>query len=93
MSQAPIPAREDLVEAANSLLRTDRAFSFAIDLLKRYFAEGPVEEAPAFQAHCMLGQLLEKQGDKAGASAEYRAGLALARNYEPARQALKRVAP
>jgi tetratricopeptide (TPR) repeat protein len=93
MSQAPIPAREVLVEAANSLLRTDRAFSFAIDLLKRYFAEGPVEEAPAFQAHYMLGQLLEKQGDKAGAAAEYRAGLALARNYEPARQALKRVAP
>ena len=93
MSQAPMPAREVLVEAANSLLRTDRAFSFAIDLLKRYFAEGPVEEAPAFQAHYMLGQLLEKQGDKAGASAEYRAGLALARNYEPARQALKRVAP
>src|SRR5258705_713770 len=93
MSQAPIPAREVLVEAANSLLRTDRAFSFAIDLLKRYFAEGPVEEAPAFQAHYMLGQLFEKQGDKAGAAAEYRAGLALARNYEPARQALKRVAP
>jgi tetratricopeptide (TPR) repeat protein len=93
MSQAPMPAREVLVEAANSLLRTERAFSFAIELLRRYFAEGPVEEAPAFKAHYLLGQLLEKQGDKPGAAAEYRAGLALARNYEPAKVALKRVAP
>jgi tetratricopeptide (TPR) repeat protein len=93
MNQAPMPAREVLVEAANSLLRTGRAFSFAIELLRRYFAEGPVEEAPAFQAHCLLGRLLEKQGDNAGAAAEYRAALALARNYEPAREALKRVAP
>jgi len=93
MNQAPMPAREVLVEAANSLLHTGRAFSFAIELLRRYFAEGPVEEAPAFKAHYLLGQLLEKQGDRAGAAAEYRAGLALARNYGPARQALKRVAP
>jgi len=92
MNQAPMPAREVLVEAANSLLHTGRAFSFAIELLRRYFAEAPVEEAPAFKAHYLLGQLLEKQGDKIGAAAEYRAGLALARNYEPARQALKRVA-
>ena len=91
MNQAPMPAREVLVEAANSLLHTGRSFSFAIELLRRYFAEGPVEEAPAFKAHYLLGQLLEKQGDTAGASAEYRAALVLARNYEPARQALKRV--
>lgn len=91
MSQAPMPHREVLFEAANSLYRTGRAFTFAIELLRRYFAEGPVEEAPAFRAHCLLGQLLEKQGDKAGAAAEYRAGLALARNYEPCRQGLQRV--
>jgi tetratricopeptide (TPR) repeat protein len=91
MNQAPMPAREVLVEAANSLLHTGRSFSFAIELLRRYFAEGPVEEAPAFKAHYLLGQLLEKQGDTAGASSEYRAALVLARNYEPARQALKRV--
>jgi hypothetical protein len=81
------------VEAANSMLHTGRAFPFAIELLRRYFAEGPVEEAPAFKAHHLLGQLREKGGDKAGAAAEYRAALALARNYEPARQALQRVAP
>ncbi len=93
MNQAPMQAREVLVEAANSLLHTGRAFSFAIELLRRYFVEGPVEAAPAFQAHYLLGQLLEKQGDKAGAAAQYHAALALARNYGPANQALKRVAP
>jgi Flp pilus assembly protein TadD len=93
MNQAPMPHREVLVEAANSLFRTGRAFSFAIELLRRYFAEGPVEEAPAFKAHNLLGQILEKQGDKTGAAAEYRACLALARNFEPCRQGLKRVAP
>jgi Flp pilus assembly protein TadD len=93
MSQAPMPHREVLFEAANSLFRTGRAFSFAIELLRRYLAEGAVEEAPAFKAHYLLGLLLEKQGDKAGAAAEYRTALALARNFEPARQGLKRVAP
>jgi len=93
MAQAPMPAREVLVEAANSLFHTGRAFSFAIELLKRYFAEGPVEEAPAFKAHHLLGQLLEKQGDQSGAAAEYHAALALAHNYTPAREALRRAAP
>ena len=93
MNQAPMPHREVLMEAANSLFRTGRAFMFAIQLLRRYFAEGPVEEAPAFKAHNLLGQILEKQGDKTGATTEYRACLALARNFEPCRQGLKRVAP
>lgn len=93
MNQAPMPHHEALFEAANSLFRTGRAFSFAIELMRRYFSEGPVEEAPAFKAHYLLGQLLEKQGDKAAAATEYRSGLALARNYEPCRQGLQRVAP
>jgi tetratricopeptide (TPR) repeat protein len=93
MNQAPMPRREVLFEAANSLYHTGRAFSFAIELLHRYFVEGPVEEAPAFKAHYLLGQLLEKRGDKAAAAAEYRVGLALARNFEPCRQSLQRVAP
>jgi tetratricopeptide (TPR) repeat protein len=92
MSQAPMPHREVLVEAARSMLRVGRASSFAIELLRRYFAEGPVEQAPAFKAHYLLGQLLEKQGDPEGAAAEYRAALALARNFGLAQQALNRVA-
>ncbi len=93
MQRAPMPHREVLVEASNSMLRTGRAFPFAIELLRRYLAEGPVEEAPAFKAHYLLGQLLEKQGDKAGAATEYRAALALAHNYEPAQRSLQRLAP
>ena len=93
MNQAPMPHRGVLVEGANSLFRAGRAFSFAIELLRRYFAEGPVEEAPAFKAHNLLGQILERQGDKTDAAVEYRACLALARNFEPCRQGLQRVAP
>ena len=93
MNQEPITTREVLFEAASTLYRTGRAFSFAQQLLRRYLAEGPVEEAPAFKAHNLLGLILEKQGDKAGAAAEYRAALALARNYRQAQEGLKRVAP
>jgi Flp pilus assembly protein TadD len=50
-----------------------------------------VEAAPAHKAHYLLGTLLEKQGDKAGAAREYRASLALVRNYGMAQQALNRV--
>jgi hypothetical protein len=39
----------------------------------------------------MLGQLLEKQGDRAGAAEEYRAALALAHAYKSAQEGLKRV--
>jgi hypothetical protein len=52
-----------------------------------------VEAAPAFKARYLLGLLLEKQGDKAGAAQEYRASLSLARNFGVAQQALNRVAP
>jgi hypothetical protein len=40
----------------------------------------------------LLGLLLEKQGDKAGAADEYRASLSLARNFGTAQEALNRVA-
>jgi hypothetical protein len=39
----------------------------------------------------MLGQLLEKQGDRRGAVEQYRAAVALARGYTRAQQDLKRV--
>ena len=38
-----------------------------------------------------LGQVLEKQGNKADATKEYEAALQLASDYQPARDALKRV--
>jgi Flp pilus assembly protein TadD len=92
-SQAPMVKPEVLVDAAQTLFHAGRAFPFAIELLQRYLASGPVEEAPAFKAHYLLGTLLEKQGDKAGAAREYRASLSLARNFGLAQQALNRIGP
>ena len=91
-SQAPMPKPDVLVESAQILFRAGRSYPFAVQLLKRYLETGPVEQAPAFKAHYLLGQLLEKQGDKAGAAEQYRASLALARNFGLAQQALNRVA-
>jgi tetratricopeptide (TPR) repeat protein len=92
LSQAPMPKLDVLVEASQILYRTGRSYPFAVELLHRYLASGPVEAAPAFKAYYLLGMLLEKQGDKAGAAREYRASLALARNFGMAQQALNRVA-
>ncbi|MGA2359981.1 MAG: tetratricopeptide repeat protein [Terriglobales bacterium] len=93
LSQAPMPNLDALVEASEILYRTGRSYPFATELLHRYLAAGPVEAAPAFKARYLLGLLLEKQGDKAGAALEYRASLSLARNFGMAQQALNRVAP
>src|SRR3954465_1384336 len=78
--------------AAEILYRSGRDFNGAAQLLRRYL-NGPekTEDAPAFQAHYLLGEILEKQGDKPGAAEEYRAALALAPAYEQAQSALKRV--
>jgi len=93
LSQAPIARLDALVEGSEILYRTGRSYPFATELLRRYLAAGPVEAAPAFKARYLLGLLLEKQGDKAGAAQEYRASLSLARNFGVAQQALNRVAP
>jgi len=92
LSQAPMPKLDVLVEASQMLYRAGRNYPLATQLLNRYLAAGPVEAAPAFKAHHQLGMLLEKQGDKAGAAREYRASLALVRNFGMAQQALNRVA-
>lgn len=92
LSQAPMPKLDVLVEASQMLYRAGRNYPFATQLLNRYLAAGPVEAAPAFKAHHQLGLLLEKQGDKAAAAREYRASLALVRNFGMAQQALNRVA-
>jgi tetratricopeptide (TPR) repeat protein len=92
LSQSPITKLDVLVEASQVLYRAGRSYPFAIELLRRYFASGPVEAAPAFEVHYLLGMLMERQGDKAGAAQEYRASLSLVRNFGKAQQALIRVA-
>jgi len=81
---------EALMDGASILLRTGRDFPLAERLLRRYLS-APVEEGPAFKAHDMLGQILEKQGDRLAAAEEYRAALALAHGYTRAQENLKRV--
>jgi len=92
LSQSPMSKPDVLVEASQMLYHAGRRYPFAIELLHRYLDSGPVEAAPAFKAHYLLGMLLEKQGDKAAAAQEYRASLSLVRNYGLAQQALNRVA-
>jgi Tfp pilus assembly protein PilF len=91
LSKAPLSKPDVLVEAAGMLYRTGRRLPLATEMLRRYLATGPVEAAPAFKAHYLLGNLLEKQGDANAAAQEYRASLALVRNYGLAQQALNRV--
>ena len=92
LSQAPTTKLEVLEEASGMLYRAGRNYAFAVELLRRYLTTGPVEASPAHKAHYLLGAILEKQGDKEGAAREYRASLALVRNFGLAQQALNRVA-
>ncbi len=88
----PQPSGGALFEAAALLFHAGRNFTGAVEMLRRYLNGGKlVCDAPAFRAHYLLGQILEKQGDKTGAASAYQASLALARNFDDARKALKRV--
>lgn len=79
-------------DAATLFYRTGRNLPAAANLVRKYLtSNAPSEEAPAFQAHYMLGAILEKEGDKQGAAAEYRASLNLASDYKPAQEGLRRV--
>jgi len=90
VESGPVDRPESLMDGASILLRTGRDYPLAIRLLHRYLA-APVEEGPSFKAHDMLGQLLEKQGDRAAAAGQYRAALALAHSYTRAEEDLKSV--
>ena len=83
---------EVLVETAEILIRAGRNLPTAEKLVRRYLAsDDPSEKAPLFKAHYVLGNALERQGDKQGASEQYQAALSLAKNFSPAQQGLKRV--
>jgi len=90
LESSPVDRPDALMDAASILLRAERDFPLAVSLLRRYLAS-PVEAAPAFKAHDLLGRILEKQGDKRGAADEFRAALTLAHTYARAQDGLKRV--
>lgn len=90
---APLDRPDALVDAAEILLHSDRALPEVEQLLHTYLnGKAQVEQAPAFKAHYLLGAVNEKLGDKRGAAAEYRVALNMAKEFQPARQALDRVA-
>jgi tetratricopeptide (TPR) repeat protein len=92
MESRPLDRPGALVDGAGLLLRTGRDYPMAIRLLRRYIdSSTSVEEAPVFKAHYMLGELLEKQGDRPAAAEEYRAALFMAHTFSRAQDALKRV--
>lgn len=79
-------------DAAALLLQTNRNYSGAIQMLRHYVSqEETSEDGPAFQAHYLLGLLLEKQNKKKEAAEEFQTALHLASQYKPARDALARV--
>jgi tetratricopeptide (TPR) repeat protein len=82
---------EVLMEAAATLITAGRDFPAAIQLLHRYLNGSTVEEAPAFQAHYLLGTVLEKQGEKQAAAQEYRTALTMAKGFSRAQEALDRL--
>jgi len=88
----PVDHWEAVMDAGSVLLRAGRDYPLAAKLLRRYL-EHPVEEGPAFRAYDLLGQVLERQGDRVGAADAYRASLALYHNYPHALEDLKRVSP
>jgi tetratricopeptide (TPR) repeat protein len=90
VESSPVDRAEALTDGASVLLRTGRDYPLAVRLLRRYLSS-PVEEGPAFKAHDLLGQALEKQGDHRAAADEFRAALALSHTYAHAREDLKRI--
>jgi len=92
VESSPLDRPAALVDGASILLRAGRDYPMAIRLVRRYIAlPNTVEEAPVFKAHVLLGELLEKQGNRPAAAEEYRAALAMAHGFRPAQEALKRV--
>ncbi|HZD94591.1 MAG TPA: tetratricopeptide repeat protein [Candidatus Sulfotelmatobacter sp.] len=79
-------------DVANLLLRTGRNFAGARQMLQHYIVrDNASEDGPVFQAHYLMGTLLERQGRSKEAAQEFQAALNMASQYKPARDALARV--
>jgi tetratricopeptide (TPR) repeat protein len=79
-------------DAAALLVHSGRNFAGAAQMLRHYVSEeDPSEDGPAFRGHYLLGVVLEKQGKKKEAAAEFQTALNMASEYRPAQDALARV--
>jgi tetratricopeptide (TPR) repeat protein len=89
---APLDRPDALVDAAEILIHAQRNLAEAVELLRVYLNSNfKVEQAPEFKVHYLLGNASEELGDKQNAATEYRSALELAKEYQPAQQALQRV--
>lgn len=71
-----------LVEGAGTLMRYKQNPGQAESMLRQYLAStDKSEDAPAFQVHVQLGNLLAEQGNKQAAQQEYAAAQAMASGY------------
>jgi tetratricopeptide (TPR) repeat protein len=91
MESRPVDRTAALMDGASMLYSSGRNDAMAVRLVRRYLASATTEEWPAFKAHFLLGQLLEKQGDREAAAGEYRTALAMAHTFNPAGDGLQRV--
>lgn len=83
---------EVLLEAAEILHRAKRNLPGAADMLRQYLAsEEKNADAPAFRAHFLLGSILEQQKQPDEALKHYQATLAMAKDYQQARDALNKI--
>jgi tetratricopeptide (TPR) repeat protein len=92
VSSAPLNQPSILMDAAGVLIRTGRDQQLAVQYLRRYISSNAsAEDEPLFKAHYLLGTLLQQPGDKAATAQEYRAALALAKEFSLAQSALNRL--
>jgi tetratricopeptide (TPR) repeat protein len=88
----PGKSAEVYYNAASELFQAGKDFASAVQYLKKYLSSGAMgEDAPAFRAHYLLGEIYEKMGNKPDAVTEYKASLALASGFAPANKALGRL--
>lgn len=79
-----------VVDAASLLNEMHREPAVAEQALRDYLAgDARSDAAPAIRVHVMLGKMLARSGDKAGAKIEFSKSLELASGYAPAKQALQ----
>lgn len=89
---APVDRPDALVDAAEIFIHTQRNLPEAAELLRTYLdSSKKVEQAPAFKAHFLLGAAAEKLGQTKQAESEYKLALTLAKEFQPAQEALERV--
>lgn len=80
----------DTLDAANLLIELKRDAAVAQTGLRSYLQTPQTGVAAYARVHVLLARSLSAAGDSAGAQAEYKEALALARDFEAARQGLAR---